>query len=400
MWPGQDLHNTHTAIADGVATYQQRPGYPIHVVNERSNEDHSSFHAASGLRQQPALARSIYEDADRLIPSVESDTHVLSRQHRDEPNLSNRQFQDHFIGPRIVELKDDPIPHVVKRRRIADRETSAAKVLYQPVDDRHYPGAESMLFRPSHNDNRLDPKVGAHGTAVSESLRYAQGPPRYVELVPISGGVEHRSMDGLANGSIQHRMDGIAQEKHALPSSPNALPKVQSYVHSPLLQTQPRFSASLPSGQRPELMPSGLQPAFGRHDPPQPLRTKDPDMSTSYIMENPPSTGSPRFSHPMYHKEQGTPVRSRPLHPNNEIFEHADRRHALNQSYEARNGMRSLGGGLQGSEYPPVAPSQVYHNIVVQDSQSLGRPRRYNLPGQRLYYRTEEEHAQPPSTQK
>ncbi|KAL8701691.1 MAG: hypothetical protein Q9224_000384 [Gallowayella concinna] len=182
-----------TAEADpliGAYNYAQRPDYQAYAGHERLEP------ASNESYQRP---RFTYPESESLIPSVEDGLHAFRRQEppRQLGGPLQTQYQNRLVGPRIVELDDEPKTPILKRQRVEDVDWPSAKVAYQTVRHTQSPGP---ALAPFGSDFR---------TSFSKPSQYDQGPPRHV---PTLGQVRGDANDGFKSAVIQHRGGNIVYE--------------------------------------------------------------------------------------------------------------------------------------------------------------------------------------------
>ena len=314
----------------------------------------TSSRTLNGSHEGPAVSQFVLPESERLVLSVENGPHALARQEfsrgREAPGSPNRQFHNRFVGPRIIELDDDPKSPVLKRRRIDDVDWSA-KLTYQAVTDSQSPGSATLPCRPSRHDGYSNPERAARGSARSQPLPNDQKHSRRVELIPIVRTLQHNGNDCPTNGFVQNRDEGTIRVNQ----TSQRFRGIQSHYEPPV-ESPPRHANVHPQDE--------FSPRVHRLQQPMhhPYR-----LHASYSTEPMPGPGSAQSSPRTNHSVQNMSVSLRPLRPNEEgILMHADGRPAISHSYWVQNGSRAPDTEAQGYRYPP----ERYDN---GNSRTLGR---------------------------
>ncbi|KAL8734948.1 MAG: hypothetical protein Q9181_003016 [Wetmoreana brouardii] len=388
--PAYDTEKTNTSPSNNEAFFVQRPGQPVYAANGRVDRNYMLFQTTSESGQRPPLAPSLYGDSDSPIPSIEGDSRSSNRQqpfYRDDDlAFSRRQFQDHFTGPRNVELKDDPLSPAVKRRRIADGEHYTPEVIYQPMTDQQSPASGLVRVRPMQHRDIPTPQAAATDRTRPEGLRYVQGPAPRVELVPIVERI-HSTADGGPTGHLnQHRTEGVAQRRHVLQPVPRMRPDDRSAVDHHSQQFQPRFCDALQAEQ----IPGSFAP-----DPRSTLsmrpRFQNTDLHDRHVAERSYKFESTQDGSQLKYMEHSMPVPPRTIYANDENLRgYAHRGPMADYADKASNSTRVSDAGVH--RYPGHPPIHRHdgRTFPMQDSQPSRLLPQGNFPGQSPHYDLEE----------
>ncbi|KAL8927729.1 MAG: hypothetical protein Q9208_002144, partial [Pyrenodesmia sp. 3 TL-2023] len=248
-----------TTLTSG-ATFGLRPTYQVHRTRQHVDGDRQIPQHPGGIIQRPSFSQSTYYEPDKPIPSVERDLYPPETQQQYTRVLGKaaeqRQLQDRYLGPRIVELDDDPASPVHKRRRISDEVIPPSKVMYSP---------------------------------------------RRMELVPIARRVHHIPNHGPSggsdNGDVPQR-SGLASQEHHVPG---AFPYTRSEYRQhapPPIQSQPRFTNPVPASHMSHMFHSGhsrLDDGSGRSL--RPLKHRFPQEPTRLEPPHPVVRNAKQFAY-------------------------------------------------------------------------------------------------------
>lgn len=335
------------------------------------------------------LPRAVHLDPDNVIPSVEDDLNVSGRQ---ETNLrqngldySNRHLQDQFVGPRIVELEDDPASPVVKRRRIDDNVPRPTKVTYYRASDRSMqpPGLGPTI--PLRDGDHPVPMSGAMGNLTLNGTRFAHtGSDPVIQ----SSDVRQRTNNRLESGFVQRRADETAH-RYAPSSFPSLRPEHQLHRHSspPLDLSQNRLLEGLPAWHKPERLGSHTKSILGLHEPSQSWRLQQ-SISSTHGVKEPLSNETPRvYEAQMKGMYQPLPVRPRSQHPDENNRPSRYDRPASGHIYKARSELEASGAGPQEHvQYPPAYEHSDHYNKIAQAGLPSGRLPQREQVDHRLYW--------------
>ncbi|KAI4169596.1 MAG: hypothetical protein LQ348_007247 [Seirophora lacunosa] len=271
--PHTDGMNRNVPTYDG-ATNVSWPAYHTNHTEDRNGDNKLLPYRPSGaIPRSSSIAGPVYLDSERLIPSVESDS-PTALMHKDyltnsRPAAPQRHFQDHMIGPRVVEIDDDPLSPTHKRRRIADDGSSPAKVMYSSVSDQR-PALGST--QPSAYGGHSNP--GHHSNDMSHSeLRWdGHGTLRTTELVPIADRVDQYPNVGAMGDNTQRRTRLVTQEHRAPGAFPKGRLEYQQPQASPPVHSHSQFPEVLPARQLSGPFLSRPQPVLEMDESSRPLR--------------------------------------------------------------------------------------------------------------------------------
>lgn len=350
-------------LPSGPATQVQRIGCPLYHVVGQDNRHRFPGHIAEETSQRQTFPRTVHFDSDNVIPSVEDDLDVSSRQathlRQRELDYSSRNLQDDFVGPRIVELEDDPTSPIVKRRRVEDNRSRPVKVMYHHPSDRPMPASRLGPIISQQDSDHPGPISGAMGNTALHGVQYAQAESKPVIQRP---NVQQTTRYQPVGGFMQRQEDEFAHQRYAPSSFPSLRPGPQLHEHSSLLPdpSQNRLPQGLPARHKPDHSGSNAKSIFGLHEPSQTLRLQQTSSSARGVKEL-LSNEAPRV-HDVQTKGmyQPLPVRPRPQHPNDNNGPPRYDRPASDHMYIAPSGIGASGAGLQERMHP--RPGYVYRN--------------------------------------
>lgn len=269
--PGK-YQTQETTLSTGAA-FGLRPIHRVHSTHEQVGGDRQIPQRPGGTFQRPSISQNTYYGPDRPIPSVERDLYTPETHQQYTGDVKKaaeqRQFQDRYLGPRIVELDDDPASPAHKRQRIADDVISQSKVTYSP---------------------------------------------RRMELVPIASRVHHVPNRGPSGGDVQQR-SWLTSQEHRVPGAfPETHSEYQQHAISPI-QSQPRFANQAPASHVSHVFHSGRVFPSEVHEPSRSLRPLFAHPNAVYTEESRFDDGSGGSSQPFKHRFQQEPIRLKPPHP-------------------------------------------------------------------------------------
>ncbi|KAL9008042.1 MAG: hypothetical protein Q9173_006794 [Seirophora scorigena] len=359
-----DIKNAPTY--DG-ATHDSRPAYHAKYTEDRNFDNKILPYRPSGAIQRPSsIAGPAYLDSERIIPSVESDS-PTALMHKDyitnsRPAASQRHFQDHIIGPRVVEIDDDSLSPAHKRRRVADDRLSPAKVMYSSVSDQR-PALGSI--RPSAYGGHSNP--GRHGNDMSHSeVRWdGQGTLRTTELVPIANRGDQNPNAG-AMGGMQNRTRLVTQEHRAPGALPEGRLEYQQPLASPLVHSHSQFSAALPARQMSGPFLSRPQPVFEMHESSRPLRPVYANSVAPYTEQPHAGILSKQLPRPAEHGSHRLASRLEPSHTADQYrrMNAYERPAAIQADENPNNTQASMAKTQNLTSRPPVQDEQHSSNVL------------------------------------
>ncbi|KAL8726260.1 MAG: hypothetical protein Q9166_006806 [cf. Caloplaca sp. 2 TL-2023] len=391
--PRQDFCRIQTGTSTGAYNYVLWPDHQLSAAHDTFHGDyakHTSSRPSVEINQRPDDPRFIHPESERLMPSVEHGPHALGGQglglEGDGPGPIDRPFPDQFLGPRIVELGDDPKTPASKRRRIGDVDWLSADLKYHSTIDPQSPGSALVPSRPSRHDGYPDP--GAGDAAQPQSSQFYQSLPRRVELVPIHDQVHNGVYNGAMNALAQHRGGLPAREVHTMQPSPRMRPELESHVDAPLRQAQFRSREEMSGLPAAYSTVPNSQPHLDTHRPQQPLRFPYANASRLHVAAT--ITGVPHPSHSV----RDIPLRTKPLHPNDNIISnYRSSIPVMGQSFGTRDSIRSSDAESKGCTYRPAHHGYDHVRTVRQDSQPSELLPPWNPPGRDQYLFTHESDA-------
>lgn len=319
-----------------INTHNHEPDHPGYVTHERFNGGQTPSRISNGFHEGPAVSQFVLPEAERLIPSVENESHVPRRQEplhgRVAPGPSDRQFQNRFVGPRILELDDDPKTPTLKRRRVEDVDRST-RVTSHSVTDTQLHGSAPLPCKPSRHDGYSNPESMAHGASRSQVLRYDQGHARRVELVPIIRPSHADQNDGPTNASVQHRHDNDTWANQISQPLRGPRSRYEPPIDSPLrqAQSQPQQGISAAPTSRSLMTNPQLSPEV--HRPEHPKYYPIHRLPASYVNEAMPRPDYTQLGSRKNLSVENMPVRLRLVHHNGVgLSMHAGGRPAMDRS--------------------------------------------------------------------
>lgn len=294
-----------------------RPTYEVHSTNDQIDGDRQLLQHPGEFSQRSSFSRSTHFEPERPIPSVERDSHAPESEEQyvegNESTASQRHFQKHFVGPRIVELDDGSTSPDYKRQRTAYDAKSVSKVTYSTASDQGLP----VLVPLKTSIGLPGLEHGIDSMSPSEARWYSQGTPRRTELVPITGRGHHVPSNGpmrdFIGGDVQHRTGLITKEYHVPGAFPEMRPEYQQHTISPSLHSQSRFPEEAPASGAFPSFHSGTRLLPKVHEPSRSLRPVYTSSVTTYAEEHRSDNRSRPF---VQHTEHGyREVPSRPKLP-------------------------------------------------------------------------------------
>lgn len=371
--------------------HNHEPDHPGYVTHERFNGGQTPSRISNGFHEGPAVSQFVLPESERLIPSVENESHVPRRQEplhgRVAPGPSDRQFQDRFVGPRILELDDDPKTPTLKRRRVEDVDRST-RVTSHSMTDTQLHGSAPLPCRPSRHDGYSNPGSMAHDASRSQVFRYDQGIARQVELVPIIRPSHADQNDGPTNASVQHRHDNDTWANQISQPLRGPRSRYEPPIESPLRQAhshpQQGISAAPPSRSlmiNPQLSPEVHRPENSKYYPIHRL-------PASYVNEAMPRPDYTQLGTRKNLSVENMPVRLRPVHHNGVgLSMHAGGRPAMDRSDWVQYVTRASDTEAQGYTHGPAHYSHEDTHRVGRNPQApmALSPGRFSGPGTRFY---------------
>ncbi|KAI4234429.1 MAG: hypothetical protein L6R40_006748 [Gallowayella cf. fulva] len=366
----------------GAYNYVQKPDEQVHMAGDRYNHKLTTIPRVSKQGNPwPPLTLGTDSESERLMPSVEDGQYTMHREGArvGSPEPSTRQFQDGFVGPRIVELDNDPHTPILKRRRFEDVDW-VGKFAYRSVTDIQPPRSSALVqCRPPLHASYPNPDSATGGASLPQALRYDQGPPRHVELVPIAREVHNGASDGFADAVVKHRDWNTLQPFSGVP------PRMEPHVNSPLHQPQFRSREGFPAVPRSPRSIRKCQPPFDSLRPQQPSHHPYVSTPMSYAAVSIPEPDSTHFVPRTNHGLQESPVRPRPLYTSEEnIARYPDRKAGVERAGE---GFRPPHSGMEGYACHPPHYSRQGAQMVEESPQSFNAapPRHVLNAGSSLY---------------
>lgn len=301
---------------DGI-TQMSRSTYHANSTNHMFGNNRTPLYRPSEATERPSsFAGPAYLESERPIPSVESDsyTSLTPREHltNDGPAAPQEQFQDHIIGPRVVEINDDPFSPAHKRRRVADDRLSSSKVMYSAVSTQNPSTLASM--GPSKNGNYPNPRYNGYDISNSQVHWGGQGTLRTQELLPVAGRDNQVPNVGRMCGNIQRGTRLVTPENHMPDAFPEGRLEYQQPLASHPVQSHSRFPERLPARQVSDSYLSRTQPLFEMHEPSRPLRPIHTHSVASYTEKPYTDVVSRQIPEPAEHGPQGSASKPRPAY--------------------------------------------------------------------------------------
>lgn len=314
---GQNMKGVQPSLA--IDTHNYQPDHPVYVTHESFDGRQTSSRNPSGLHGAPAVSQFVLPESERLIPSVENEAHVSRWQEpihgRLVPGPSDGDFQDRFVGPRFLELDDNPRTPTLKRRRVEDVDWSPRATSHSLTDTQLH-GSGPLPCRPSRHDGYPNPASVAHGAPRLQASGYDQGHAPRVEVVPVIGRSHPNENDGPKNAPIQrlHHNDTWANQitqplraprsQHELPIDP---PLREAHSHPQRGLSAAPTSRSLMTNAR--LSPQVHGPEQPKYDPIHRL----PAPCVDAVM---PRLGYTQLSPGKHRPVENMPVRLKPVYHN------------------------------------------------------------------------------------
>lgn len=303
-------------IYDGI-TQMSQSAYHANSTNHMFGNNRTPLYRPSEATEWPSsFAGPAYLESERPIPSVESDsyTSLTPREHltNDGPAAPQEQFQDHIIGPRVVEINDDPLSPAHKRRRVADNKLSSSKVMYSAVSTQNPSTLASM--GPSMNRNYPNPRYNGYDISNSQVHWGGQGTLRTKELVPVAGRDNQVPNVGRMCGNIQRGTRLVTPENHMPDAFPEGRLEYQQPLASHPVQSHSRFPERLPARQVSDSYLSRTQPLFEMHEPSRPLRPIHTHSVASYTEKPYTDVLSRHIPEPAEHGPQGSASKPKPAY--------------------------------------------------------------------------------------
>ena len=390
-------HPTGTTSSNGMAAFHRQPEQEVQLVDKRTDRDRMVPHSIGGLAHPIVSARSAYEEAERVIPSVEIDPRVSARPYGGRPSGSSTQVQDRSVGPQVVELRDDTIPYATKRHRMLDANGFNGETMYAPVDHRQHSDLSPTSPKRLHKGDNGHANIGVSDVIANKGSRYAPLPSRHMEWLPVPSRVDYPPRDGPAGRFSQRPMDRPVDLTRTRPSFPPSIHEPQSLARPSLLDSQPQISVPMAPEPRPEWVVSNRQPGFGRYESALPVRVQEAGLSSQYSRNHTSGAILRESTQTTFLEDRQMPVRSDALYTEGENPGYEDRKPYRQRSYEIRDGLQSSRGALQSHEQPPIERRQAYHDRAVGHQQSLGDTTHLDPRDQTAYYYPRETYRQVPN---
>ncbi|KAL8645066.1 MAG: hypothetical protein Q9210_006917 [Variospora velana] len=298
-------------------TQMSRPACHANSTNHMlGNNRPPLYRPSEATERSSSFAGPAYLESEKLIPSVESDsyTSMTPKEYltKNRPAASQEQFQDHIIGPRVVEIDDDPLSPAHKRRRVADDRLSSSKVMYSTVSNQNPSTLASM--GPSINGNYPNPRHNGYDISSSQVRWDGQGTLRTRELVPTAGRGNHVPNVGPMGGNIQRGTRPVTPE-HRMPGAfPEGRLEYQQPLASHQVQSHSGFPEGFPARQVPDSSRSRTQPVFEMHESSRPLRPVHTHSVASYTEKPYTHVLSRQIPEPAEHGPQGSASRPKPAY--------------------------------------------------------------------------------------
>ncbi|KAL8965346.1 MAG: hypothetical protein Q9197_006557 [Variospora fuerteventurae] len=295
-----------------------RSGYHANSTNHMFGNNRTPLYRPSEATERPlSCAGPAYLESERPIPSVESDsyTSMTPREHltNDRPAASQEQFQDHIIGPRVVEIDDDdPLSPAHKRRRVADDKLSSSKVMYSAVSTQN-PSTLASTW-PSMNGNYPNPRNNGYGISNSQMRWDGQGILCTRELVPVAGRDNQVSNVGRMCGNPERGTRLVTPENRMPDAFPGGRLEYQQPLASHPVQSHSRFPERLSARQVSDSYLSRTQPVFEMHEPSRPLRPIHTHSVASYTEKPYTDVLSRQIPEPAEYGPQGSASKPKPAY--------------------------------------------------------------------------------------
>lgn len=354
---GQNMKGVQAPLA--IDTHNHVPDHPVHVTHESFDGRQTSSRIPSGLHGAPAVTQFVLPESERLIPSVENEAHVPRWQEpihgRSVPGPSDGDFQDRFVGPRFLELDDNPRTPTLKRRWVEDVDWSP-RVTSHSLTDTQLHGSAPLPCLPSRHDGYSNPVSVARGAPRLQASRYDQGHAPRVEVVPVI----RRSQpdDGPENAPIQRRHhDGTWVNQISQPlrvprsqyEPPIDAPLREAHSHPPQGLSAAPTSRSLMTNAR-------LSPEV--HGPEQPKYDRIHRLPASCVGEVMPRPGYTQLGPGKHRTVENMSVRLKPVYHNGAgVSMGARGRPAMDGSDRGQHATRA-----SESEAPGYTHCRAYHS--------------------------------------
>ncbi|KAL9638751.1 MAG: hypothetical protein Q9204_001381 [Flavoplaca sp. TL-2023a] len=241
---GRNMHETLAHMS--VNTNRHEPDNRLYVARGRFDNGEAPPWVLNDSYDTPAKSQFVPSDSERLIPSIESEPQTLHSQEplhqRAAPGFLDRQFQDRLVGPRFLELEDDPQTPTLKRRRIEDLDKYTT-VPSQGVIDRHTIVSAPLSYRPSGHDGYANPESAPSGVLRPQASGFEQALRPRMDMVPITRPIYTDEVDRPTNARSRHRVAGDARASQPMrgphfdiePSFDSPLRRALSYEGLPAI---------------------------------------------------------------------------------------------------------------------------------------------------------------------
>ncbi|KAL8873216.1 MAG: hypothetical protein Q9174_001280 [Haloplaca sp. 1 TL-2023] len=388
-----------TTSSNGTAAFHRRPEHAMQSVDKRTDPDRIVHHPIGGFARPTQSARSAYEEAERVIPSVEIDR-FPARPYDGRPSDLHTRLRDRSISPRVVELPDDTIPHAAKRHRMFDADDFNTEVKYAPLNYRQYLDAGPTSPKRLQEGEDGHSNTGVRRFAARTASGYIPGRSRHTEWLPVPGRVDYPPKDGPAGRFSERHVDGPVDQTRTRP--PSFVPSAhgsQSVARPLVVDSPPRSSVPMAQEPRSERVVSNRQLGLGRHESALPVRVQEAGPFPQYSRDHALDAVPRKSIQTTYLDDWQVPVRTVPLYTEAENPRYEDRRHHLPRPYEIRRGLQSPRGEVQNHEQPPVDQRQVYHDRAVEHQPSLRTATHLDPRNQTAHYYPQETYRQLPDSQ-
>lgn len=364
----KELAQVSATPSDQTFTYIPRHRYLIDDVDEVPRP---AVQLASGVSQRPAIARPLFLESEKPIPSVESDPYVHGRQELlgmgNQPSHPTNPFQDRSIGPRIIEFYDDASSPAQKRRRVEDGVAPSSKVTYKY--ERDEPSSASVAFGPNRRNGYSFSDATPSSQAQQKRPQYDQGAPHLMDSVP-STNLARDFADLISFDGVSHHTNRNAiREKHATYVPSGLRSEYKQQLYPPASQPQPSLLQNLPQDPHSRSNVSRFMPPSSLHER---GTVSHPSITASYPSFNtyPAQYTEVARSNDLQDRSlHEVPVRLKPP----EHVEHTAERYsyikpALDRVYEVPTRIPSSATGLASHMFEPPRQSYRHDQSIIQTS--------------------------------
>ncbi|KAL8670741.1 MAG: hypothetical protein Q9168_004734 [Polycauliona sp. 1 TL-2023] len=383
-WPsGQNMKDVKASLSNN--THAHSPDNRTYLAHERLGDGQNPSRFSNDLRDRPAVSPFVLPESERLVPSVENESHALRGQeplHHVASGPSDRQLHDGLFGPRILEL-DDPDTPTLKRRRIEDIDWATR--ITRNVTDVHNQESAPLAYRNPPYDGPSTTNPTSSGASRSQVPGYDQRYPRRIQLVPINRSPRPDEGDGPTSAIFQHGREDEIRVPQPL-RDPRS--RHEPHVDSPLRQgrSQPQQELFAGPASRAIFPNHQLSPEVHKREQPMSYPLHGPPVS--YGSQSVPRPDNRQVGAGKPVRLGNMPVRLRPVHHNGSgSTMHAGDEASQNHSDWVQHGTRALDPGAPYYTQTPAHCSQEnVHRVGRNPQQTIpSSPGGYPGGGRRFY---------------